>query len=50
MANVLVSETYLTAIASAIRYQNGTATTYKPGEMAQAIKDIPLGMLCNGNT
>ena len=44
MANVLVSETYLTNIASAIRYQNGTANTYKPGEMAQAIKDIPLAI------
>lgn len=44
MANVLVSESYLTAIANAIRYQNGTANTYKPGEMAEAIKDIPLAI------
>ena len=44
MANVMVDSTHLTHIADAIRYQNGTANTYKPGEMADAIREIPLAI------
>lgn len=43
MANVLVQDTSLTAIADAIRGKNGTETTYKPAEMAAAITAIPSG-------
>ena len=41
MANVLVEENSLRAIANAIRGKNGTAATYTPGEMAAAITAIP---------
>lgn len=40
MSKVLVTDTNLTNIANAIRSQNGTNTTYKPGEMASAILAI----------
>lgn len=43
MANVLVQDSSLTAIADAIRAKNGTETTYKPAEMASAISAIPTG-------
>lgn len=43
MANVLVQDTSLTAIADAIRAKNGTETLYKPAEMASAITAIPTG-------
>lgn len=43
MANVLVQDTSLTAIADAIRGKNGSSTLYKPGEMAAAITDLPTG-------
>lgn len=43
MANVLVQDTSLTAIADAIRGKNGTETTYKPAEMADAIANLPSG-------
>ena len=43
MANVLVQDTSLTAIADAIRSKNGSATLYKPSEMAAAITAIPSG-------
>lgn len=43
MANVLVQDTSLTAIADAIRAKNGTETTYKPAEMAAAINALPSG-------
>ena len=43
MANVLVQDSSLTAIADAIRAKNGTETTYKPGEMASAITALPTG-------
>lgn len=42
MANVLVQESSLSAIASAIRTKNGTATTYKPGQMAAAVLAIDV--------
>ena len=41
MPNVLVNDESLSAIGSAIRDKNGTVDTYKPSEMAQAIRDIP---------
>lgn len=43
MANVLVEENSLTAIANSIRGKNGTTNTYKPGEMAAAIDAIETG-------
>lgn len=43
MANVLVNEQSLTDIAAAIRAKNGEETTYKPGEMAAAISNLPTG-------
>lgn len=43
MPNVLVAESSLEDIADAIRSKNGTQTTYKPGEMADAIEAISGG-------
>ena len=43
MANVIVNDTNLTNIASAIREKNGESTTYKPSEMAAAILAITTG-------
>jgi hypothetical protein len=43
MAEGRIKNTELSAIAAAIRSKNGESTTYKPGEMAQAILDIPTG-------
>lgn len=43
MSKVLVNEASLTAIGNAIRSKNGTATKYKPGEMAAAISAINGG-------
>ena len=43
MANVLVSETSMTAIANAIRSKNGTQNTYTPSQMPQAISEIEGG-------
>lgn len=43
MANVLVQDTSLTAIANAIREKNGSTDTYKPAEMATAIQALSSG-------
>ena len=43
MANVLVEESSLSNIASAIRVKNGSTAVYKPGEMAAAITNLPTG-------
>ena len=43
MANVLVEETSLSNIASAIREKSGGSATYKPGEMAAAISNLSTG-------
>lgn len=43
MSKVLVNETSLSGIANSIRAKNGTATTYKPSEMAAAIDAIQTG-------
>lgn len=40
MGKVLVTESYLTAIGDAIRSKAGPTMTYKPSEMADAIKNI----------
>ena len=40
MAITTINDTNLTNIADAIRSKNGTATTYKPSEMANAISQI----------
>ena len=40
MANVLINDQYLSDIATAIRIKTGSTDTYKPKEMAAAIKDI----------
>ena len=48
MANVLVEESSLQAIADAIRYKTGGTDTYKPREMAPAIRNLPgTGVLQN---
>lgn len=49
MANVLVEETSLSNIASAIRGKNGSTAVYKPGEMAAAITNLPTGGSSGGN-
>jgi hypothetical protein len=41
--NVLVEESSLSAIASAIRGKNGGSDTYTPGQMASAIDDLNVG-------
>ena len=41
--NVFVEENSLQAIANGIRYQNGGADTYTPGQMAQAIDNLNPG-------
>ena len=41
MPNVLVEEASLAAIAQAIREKSKLEDTFKPGEMAQAILDMP---------
>lgn len=43
MGNVLVQESSLQAIATAIRAKNGSSDTYRPREMAAAIGAIPTG-------
>lgn len=43
MAKVLVTESYLSDIADAIRAKNGTANTYTPAQMAVAITALPSG-------
>ena len=40
MAKGLITDTYLSNIADAIRTKNGTETQYKPSEMASAINSI----------
>lgn len=43
MSKVLVNETSLNGIASAIREKNGETTKYKPSEMAAAITALVIG-------
>lgn len=43
MAKVLVTESYLSDIADAIRAKNGTASTYTPAQMAAAVTALPSG-------
>ena len=43
MANVVIDDTNLTNIAAAIREKNGSTDTYKPNEMAAAIRAISGG-------
>ncbi len=43
MANVIINDQHLTAIAEAIRGKNGESTTYMPREMAAAIAAIEAG-------
>lgn len=42
MSKVLVSESYLTDIAKAIRVKNNSTVKYKPNEMSDAIKTLTL--------
>lgn len=42
-SKALITNNYLTDIASAIRAKNGLSTTYLPFQMASAITDIPSG-------
>lgn len=50
MANVLVQESSLSDIADAIRAKNGTNNTYKPAQMAGAIRDIAIGVPLDENS
>lgn len=50
MANVFVDDAYLTETAEAIRSKNGTSTTYKPSEFANAILSISGGGSADLNT
>src|SRR5574344_50312 len=43
MSKVMITDTYLTNIANAIRNKNSSTTTYKPSEMATAITNLPSG-------
>lgn len=43
MSRVTVTESYLQAIAGAIRGKNGSSDTYTPAQMAAAITAIPTG-------
>lgn len=43
MSKVLVTESYLSQIANAIRSKLGGSTEYRPGDMANAIESIPTG-------
>lgn len=43
MANVLINESSMTAIANAIRTKKGVTTKYKPADMADAISSITTG-------
>lgn len=43
MAQVLISDSYLAAIADAIREKLGVSTEYLPSEMAAAIESISTG-------
>lgn len=40
---IAIDNSHLTDIANAIRSKNGSADTYKPREMAEAIAAIPTG-------
>ena len=48
MANVLVEESCLSGIASAIRTQNGLNTLYKPSEMMSGINDLRANIAWSG--
>ena len=41
MAKVLITESYLSAIATAIRTKGGTVADLAPADMADAIDDLP---------
>lgn len=43
MANVIIDESSLYAIADSIREKNGTENTYTPAEMSNAIDDLDVG-------
>ena len=43
MANKITNTQHYSDIADAIRAKNGSSDTYMPGEMAQAIEDLPSG-------
>ena len=45
MANVVINDEHLTNIANAIRTRNSSKIEYKPGEMAEAILDLPGGAM-----
>lgn len=44
MGKVIVTDTYLSNIASAIRGKAGTASLYTPAQMASAIANLPSGV------
>ena len=50
MSEAIITESYLTDIADAIRAKNGSNETYTPAEMAAAISNIPSGGSGGGAT
>lgn len=48
MSKVLVDNSELNGIASAIRQKLGVSTLYKPSEMAAAVSSIPTGITPTG--
>lgn len=48
MSRALITESYLTGIANAIRAKNGSNDTYTPPQMAAAIQAIPTGITPTG--
>ena len=49
MSKVLVNDSSLIGIGSAIRSKNGSNTTYKPSEMAAAINALNMGITPSGS-
>lgn len=49
MSKVLVDDSSLIGIGSAIRSKNGSNTTYKPSEMAAAINALDMGITPSGS-
>ncbi len=48
MSRALITESYLTDIANAIRAKNGSSDTYTPPQMEAAIQAIPTGITPTG--
>ena len=49
MSKVLIDDSSLSSIGSAIRSKNGGSTFYKPSEMAAAINALSMGITPTGS-